>query len=80
MSSLDGISFFFNPESALEIYCMEMLLHIYFCTHFPVLNVVETTTVEEKLLPRLWKKNYVHHSYFVSTPFATKSNAESGII
>ena len=44
----------FNPNSVLEIYCMEMLLHIYYCTHFPVLNVVGTTSVEQycsKVLP-----------------------------
>ena len=38
----------FIQESALEIYCMEMLLHIYFCTHYSVINAVVTTSVEEK--------------------------------
>ena len=46
---------------------MEMLLHIYFCTHFSDLNVLVITSVEEK---------FRDSCYFVSFPFATKSITE----
>lgn len=38
----------FNPDSILEIYSMKMLLHIYFFTHFSVINIDVTTSVVEK--------------------------------
>jgi len=38
----------FNPKSALKNYCKKILLHIYFCTHSSVLNLVFTTSAGEK--------------------------------
>ena len=47
---------------------MEMPLHIYFCTHLPVIKVVVTMSMEEKFVP---------HSYFVKIQFAPKSCTKS---
>ena len=45
---LKKFGFRLNPNYVLEIYSEEILLHIYFSTHFSVLKVANATYVGEK--------------------------------
>jgi hypothetical protein len=41
---------FFNPEEVKEFYSIKFLPHVYFSTHFFVLDVVPATPADKKIL------------------------------